>query len=268
MCPVERETGEAFAQAHQLEARGTLETMRLIGQVIGDFVLGLSDEFSGGGWRGSAEVGNKVGDGEVGFVTDRGYDGELRCEDGARQALGVEGGQVFKGSATAGNDDEVDEARAVELGEGGFDFGRGGITLHGDGVKQNVEAGVAAADDVEEIANDGASGRGDNADGAGKGRQGALAFGVEEAFGFKARLELFEGELERSGADGLHRFSDELHLSALLVDADTASDENVEAIFRAEAEEQSLAAEQDDGELGVSILEREVNVARWCGAVV
>ena len=127
---------------------------------------------------------------------------------------------------------------------------------------------MAAGDDVEEVANDGAGGRGDDADGAGKGGQGALAVGVEEAFGFEALLELLEGELQRACADGLHGFGDELHLAALLVDADAAADQDVEAVFRAEAEQHGLAAEENDGELGVGVFEGEVDVAGGRGAEV
>jgi hypothetical protein len=57
-------------------------------------------------------------------------------------------------------------------------------------------------------------------------------------------------------------------LSALLVDADATADKDVEAVFRAEAEEHGLAAEEDDGELGVGVLEGEVDVAGGSGAVV
>ncbi len=127
---------------------------------------------------------------------------------------------------------------------------------------------MAAGDDVEEVANDGPGARGDDADGFWEGGERALAFGVEEAFGFEAFLELFEGELERSGADRLHGFGDELHLSALLIDADATANEDVEAVFRAEAEEQGLTAEEDNGELRVSVLEREINVAGRGGTVV
>ena len=74
--------------------------------------------------------------------------------------------------------------------------------MNGDGVKEDVEAGVAAGDDREEVADDCAGGRGDDAGGVGKGWQGALAAGVEEAFGFEALAELFEGELEGTCADG------------------------------------------------------------------
>jgi hypothetical protein len=57
-------------------------------------------------------------------------------------------------------------------------------------------------------------------------------------------------------------------LAALLVDADAAADEDVEAILRAEAEENGLTAEEDDGELSVGVLEGEVNVAGGGWAVV
>ena len=127
---------------------------------------------------------------------------------------------------------------------------------------------MAAGDDVEEVANDGAGGRCDDADGAGKCGQRTLAGGVEEAFGLEALLELFEGELQRAGADRLHGFGDELHLAALFVDADAAADQDVEAVFGAEAQQHGLAAEEDDGELGVGVFEGEVDVAGGRGAVV
>jgi hypothetical protein len=57
-------------------------------------------------------------------------------------------------------------------------------------------------------------------------------------------------------------------LAALLVDADTAADENVKAVFRAEAEEHGLATEENDGELGVGVLEGEVDVAGGGGTIV
>jgi len=140
--------------------------------------------------------------------------------------------------------------------------------LHGNWKEQYVEAGVAASDDVEEVADDCAGGRGDDASGVREGRQRTFAFGVEEAFSLEAFFELLEGELERACADGLHGFCDELHLSPLLVDADAAADQNMQAVFGTEAEKHGLAAEKNDGELGVGVLEGEVDVAGGSGAIV
>ncbi len=105
---------------------------------------------------------------------------------------------------------------------------------------------MAAGNDREEVADDGAGGRGDNADGAGKGGQRALAGGVEEAFGLEALPELLEGQLQRAGADGLHGFSHQLHLASLLVDADTAADQHVQAVLGAEAKQHGLAAKKNN----------------------
>ncbi len=127
---------------------------------------------------------------------------------------------------------------------------------------------MAAGDDVQKVADDGAGGRGDDADGAGKGGQRALAVGVEEAFGLEARLELLEGQLQRAGADRLHGLGHQLHLAALLVDADPAANQHVQAVFGAEAEQHRLAAEENDGKLGVGVLEGEVDVAGGRGAEV
>ncbi len=81
---------------HQLEACGAFESMRLRGEVIGDFVLGFGDELGGCRWCWGAKIGNEIGDGEVGFVADGGDDGELGGDDGSGYALGIEGGEVFK----------------------------------------------------------------------------------------------------------------------------------------------------------------------------
>ena len=111
-------------------------------------------------------------------------------------------------------------------------------------------------------------GGGDDADACGEGGQRALAGGVEEAFGEQAGLELLEGELQRAGAAGFEGFGDELELAAGFVDGDAAAGEDGEAVLRAEAEELGLAAEEHDGELGVAVLEGEVDVAGGRGAAV
>ena len=265
--------GEALAGLKELEMATAFQAGIEAGEVLCDAVLGLGDELGGGGRRWCAQVGDEVGDGEVGFVAYRGDDGNLGGGDGAGDALRVEGGQVFQRASAAGDDDDINQSLAfgagiIEAGNGGFDFGGGGLALHAGSADEDVESGVAAAGDVEEVADDGPGGRGDDADGARECRQRALARGVEKAFGFESFLELLEGELERAGANGLKGFGHELHLAALVVDADPAASEDVLAVFRAKAQQRGLAAEEDDGKLGVGVLQREVNVAGGRGAQV
>ena len=127
--------------------------------------------------------------------------------------------------------------------------------------EDHIQAGVAAVDNVEEVANDGSGGRGDNGYGAGKRRQRALALLVEESLGFtesRSRGAVQRPVLQAAGADRLHCLSHQLKLAALLVDAHFAAHAKMQAVLGAEAEKHGLAAEEDDGQLRFGVLEREV----------
>src|SRR5260370_1218844 len=71
------------------------------GDMLIEFTARLDDKLGGGGWRRSADVGDEVGDGEIGFVADAGDDGNFGGGDGARHRFFVEGPQVFHGARTA-----------------------------------------------------------------------------------------------------------------------------------------------------------------------
>ena len=114
--------------------------------------------------------------------------------------------------------------------DGGGDFLGGTGALDADGVDDDVEVGEPASDDVEEVADGGAGGGGDEADAAGEGRERFFAGGVEEAFGSELVLELLEGELERAESFGEELGDDELVLAAFFVHADFAEREDCEAV--------------------------------------
>src|SRR6185312_10873476 len=86
------DAGKSLPRLHDSIARGAVEPLRELLQMLFNLMLRLSDQFCGGGGRGSAEVGDEIGDGEVGFVADGGNDGQIRCGDGAGERFGVEGG--------------------------------------------------------------------------------------------------------------------------------------------------------------------------------
>lgn len=127
---------------------------------------------------------------------------------------------------------------------------------------------MAAVDDVDEVANDCACGRGNDADTMRECRKGFFCGGIEEATRFEALPELLKGDLKRAGAYGLKEFGDELHLSALLVDGDLAANQNVEAVGGLEAKERGLLAEEYGGQLRIAVLDGEVDVAGWRWAKV
>ena len=92
---------QPLAGLQKLEARGAFQAMRLRCETLGDFVLGFGDELGRGRRRWRAQVGGKVRDGEVGFVSDGGNDRQPRCSNGARHPLAVEGGKIFERTAAA-----------------------------------------------------------------------------------------------------------------------------------------------------------------------
>jgi hypothetical protein len=102
----------------------------------------------------------------------------------------------------------------------------------------------------------------------GEGGQRTLSRCIEEAFGEETGFKLLERELEGAGAPGLHGFGDELKLASGLVHGDTSADEDGKTVRWTEAQELSLAAEEDDRKLGVCVLESEVDVSRGSGAAV
>ena len=236
----------ALAKVEKLVAGGAFHTGGEGGDALLDAVLRGGDQLGGGGRRGGAEVGDKIGDGEVGLVADGGDTGELGGGDGASEGFVVEAGEIFDGAAAAGEDDEIDFTRiGVEPADAGGDRAGAVCPLHGSGVDEEVEAGVTAADDGDDVADDGAGGRGDDADAARERRQGALAGGVEESLGGEALLELLEGELQGAAAARLHGLGDQLQLATALVDGDAAAHQHGEAVGGAEAEKLGLAAEED-----------------------
>ena len=84
-----REFGQGLASHQQAVAHGAAEAIVQSGGVVFDFLARADDEFGGGGGRGSAQVGNEIDDGEIGFVADGGDHAEFRrrrrCGRGLRR---------------------------------------------------------------------------------------------------------------------------------------------------------------------------------------
>ncbi len=108
----------------------------------------------------------------------------------------------------------------------------------------------------------------DDADTARKGRQDALSRGVEEPLLLQFLLQLLKRELQRSGADRLERFGDELKLAALFVDRDAATRQDVQRSLGTKAKKRRLPPEEHDGKLPLLILQREVQVSGGSAAQI
>ena len=70
LCAGRSRAAEALPGLQKLETRRAIKPVRLRGQVLGDLVLRLGNQFGGGRGRGSAQVGDKIGNGEIGLMSD------------------------------------------------------------------------------------------------------------------------------------------------------------------------------------------------------
>ena len=111
----------------------------------------------GGRRRRRAQVGDEVGDGEVGLVADRGDHGDAAGEDRARHRLLVERPQVLERAAAARDDDDVDVGDRFQPADRRRDAQRGAVALHRRGRQQDRDR-EAAVRDVDDVADDGARG--------------------------------------------------------------------------------------------------------------
>ena len=102
----------------------------------------------------------------------------------------------------------------------------------------------------------------------GKAGSGRLRAASKRPSASRRALSWSKASWKGAGAAGLEGFGDELELAAGLVDGDAAACQDGEAVLRAEAEEQGLAAEEHDRKLGVAIFEREIDVAGGRGPAV
>ena len=199
------EGGEALVKAEKVVGVGAGEACLEAKKAVGDAVLGVSEEFGGGGRGGGVEVGGRVGNGGVDSMADAGDDGEGAGVDGAGDDLGVEAVEVFPGASATGYEDYVG---VVGVGgepvDAGGDFCGAVGALYGCGVDEEVDGSVAAAGDFDDVAEGRALQAGDDSYAVGEGGEGALA--VEEALAAEFFLEGLGGGEEGAEAGLLHGF--------------------------------------------------------------
>ena len=142
----------------------------------------------GRGRRRRAHVGGEVDERHVGLVPDRGDQRDHARGHGPHHDLLVERPQVLERAAAARDDEEVGPAdrpvqrQRVEAMDGGGDLLGGAVALHPHRPHDHV-AREAVGEPVQDVADDGAGRRGDDADQLRQERQQLLARGVEQAFG-------------------------------------------------------------------------------------
>src|SRR6185437_5691508 len=138
----------------------------MIGDVPVEFLSRSDHDFRRGGRSGRAQIGHKIRDGEIGFVSYAGDYRHSRSGNRASDNLFVEGPKVFERAAAAGDDHDVGKFGAIEIAKAANDIGGRSFALHFRGIELDVNIREAALEDAENIANRRSGGRGDDADAA------------------------------------------------------------------------------------------------------
>src|SRR5579864_324250 len=263
-----REFSEGLASHEQPVAHRSREAFVQRGGMIFDFLTRADHELGGRGWSGGSQVGNEIDDGEIGFVPHCGDERNGGRSHGSRQIFIIEGREVFGGAAAARDDNYVHIFLLVKVANAGGYFMRGGISLNLRGINQEVDGAVTALDDVENVAQGRGLRRGDDSDASGKGRNRLLAFGGEQALGFKFCLQLFEGQLQRARAFGLDVLGRNLQFATIFINGDAPSHNHLQAVGGAETQQASGGTEHDHSDLGVAVFQGEVEVSGVGGAKV
>src|SRR5258708_31047488 len=196
------------------------------------FVSGY--QFGGGRRRGRAQVGGKVGDRKIGFMADGRDHRNRRVADRAGNSLFIESPKVFDRAAAAPYDHYIDpvvvtpilqRARVmiVKKLNRADDLVRGVFALHASRREQYMNAARASRNYVDDIANGGAGGRSDDANPSREKWNRAFQFRREQTFALQTSFSLFESKLQRTGANRLERFDDQLILALGFVHADATA---------------------------------------------
>jgi hypothetical protein len=204
-------------------------------------------------------IGGKVGNREVGFVTDAADHRQRTGADRPRHGLVVECPEVFDAAATAADDQHFAFPTLAGIANGFGDLrGRPCHPAPASGRGRCHLAG-AASERAQDVAQRRRLQRGDDADAAWKRRQGALA-ALSNSPSRRAFLEAKELFVEVADAGPTRRFDVELEIPACLVERDQHARLDVLAILQSPAEQLRAAAEHDAAHLRGAVLERKVDM--------
>ena len=113
---------EPLRLAVQAAAQGALQALVLGLQLAQGLIARCADQLGSGGRRGCAQVGDEIGDAEIGLVPHPADHRHRAGGDGAGQGLVVEGPQILDRAAAAHQQDDVDGRRAVQCQIGCWRF--------------------------------------------------------------------------------------------------------------------------------------------------
>ena len=252
--------------------RHRLDETALQSQRLCDEIGAHRHRHLGGGGRGrGAAVGGVVDERRVGLVADGGDERDGAGGGGAHHRFVGEGQQVLDRTAAARDDEDVrarDRAAGferVEAGDGGGDLRRRALPLHGDRPDEDA-AREAIGEAVENVADDRADRRGDDADHLRQMRQRLFAGGVEEAFGGEPGAPFLQHLHDRADAGEFEPLDDDLIRRFARIGGEAAGGDDLHPLLRLHLQLGIGAAPDDGVDLRALVLQREIGVARGMDA--
>src|SRR5882724_1178854 len=118
----------------------------------------------------------------------------------------------------------------VDQSDGAGDIASRSIALHARGREKHMDSLRSTGDHVDDVAYCGPGRRRDHTNTTRKYRQRALQLFGEQPFGTQAVAQLFKGQLQRAGADGIQTLDDKFVFAAWLVHGQTAARAHVQAV--------------------------------------
>src|SRR6266849_3762892 len=216
----------------------------------------------GGAWSGSAKIRDKVGNGEVHLVPNRGDDRLGTSGDRSGDDLLIEGPQILHRASTSGEDNDIDVG-ASQTADRPHHLPGGAIALDPCVAHQHREPGVTAMQDAKKIAKRGATDAGHHADPARQKRnrpRRALPVLAQQPFLRQPLLELLKSQREGALSRRLDALNDQAVATARLVDVDASFHQNRESIAQFELHSLRDGRPHLGFDAGVLILEVEVQM--------
>ena len=216
--------------------------------------------------RRCAQIGGEVDQRGVGLVPHRRDQRDLRRGGGAHHLLLVEGPEILQAAAATGDDEDIGPGHAaagcqlVEAPDGGRDLVGRALALHLHR-PQDDPAREAVVEPVQDVADHGTRGRGDDTDHIGQERQFLLARLVEQAFLGELAAAVLQELQERALAGEFHRLDHDLVARAAGVGRDAAGAHDLHALLQGQPEAADVAAPAHAVEHRVRVLEGEVEMA-------
>lgn len=253
--------GQAFSRPSQTSPEGLVHAQSEV--VDGEHHRGAvgNHHFRSMGRCGGPEVGDEIGDADVGFVANRAHHGHGHRRDGAGHLFVVEGHEVFGRTATAPDNHHRCPTIGLQQLQGGDDFGWRFRPLHPTRRQEDGDARKALTRDPKDVLKSRPGGACRNTDCRGKRGERPLAGGIEQTFGGQLPFRGLDAGLQVALACSSHAPNHEVELTTGRVQVERTAHHHNIPHGRTHPAVPVAPSEHHRTDGGLGVFQREVPVA-------